>query len=62
VAHGVGSDWSYIRVPRIIVARWLNSETRKPTDKIYSRLSAVYDEELWLFVGSPLYQGSEVQR
>lgn len=42
VAHGSGPDWSYVRVPRAALVRWLNAN--KPAKPLHSRLSPVYDE------------------
>ena len=55
VDHGDGADWSYLRVPRASMARWLSARlaARRPEQaRLRSRLTEVYDEEPWLFVGA----------
>ena len=57
VRHGEGGEWSYVRLPRAAMARWLRAriEARPAAAlSLHSRLTAVYDEELWLFVGAPV--------
>lgn len=56
VKHGTetSSEWSYVRVPRAAMRRWLDArmEARPPDAlSLHSRLTAFYDDELWLFVG-----------
>ena len=61
VSHGAApgkagaADWSYVRLPRSAMRRWLDARIEgRPAEalSLASKLTAFYDEELWLFVGA----------